>query len=340
MNQGIYAGKNSYGGKGYGTDKNTGTSIQSGGSSVGQHEQNNFYFQNGHTSTSNTHGGSQQTVFQKGNSIKEGYQTDGSFQGNQQKQQFHTGGSSQEGVYISGGQHSGGIYQGGYTVNGVQQGGGYQQNHQFQTGGSFQEGVYTSGGQHTGGVYQGGYSVGGIQQSGDSYGGVHSSSRDSSQNVGGHYPPGFHPLEGSITNVIQSTGAGNVVGLKNHSNVHESESSISKETKWDEGGPVTFINKSWQTNDNGVRRNGSSSTIVPGYSNGNHFFEKENTDRFFGGEDGSQRYDFHNSQGGTVIQKQYGKDGSVLTTIDEGTHSGHPRISQKEQETQHVYHVK
>lgn len=126
--------------------------------------------------------------------------------------------------------------------------------------------------------------------------------------------------------------------------VHESESSYSKNTINENGNINTYVEGQWRINNNGTVRQGNFSTISPGYdlSVTNH------KDTFFGGgsvpiytESGNLQHGigYNTRNKGTVIhQQQIGDD--LLTTIDEGVHSGPINTRRRQNETDYVYHYR
>lgn len=241
--------------------------------------------------------------------------------------------------------HAGGSFHGSQTD--IYSGNSYQNQNNYDNKGSYhgsqtnfhnsdktniQSGKSNQGSQtnfHSEGSYQGqtNYQAGGSFQKGQS------TFDNTYQSGGGSYSGGFLP-----DNTLQNN-YNQFLGTKNFSSVHESQSSYTKNTKWNENGPLTFIDSKWRTNDNGVIQNGSFSTIKPGYDD-NYFFEKNTNQHFGGGVASGSSHTFDINSGTVIDGPLIGADGSVITTIDGGIQRIIPEIKRKGNESESVYHIR
>lgn len=309
----------------------TGGSYQGSNQQTGEnaHQMGSF-----HQTGSSYQGGSQQT----GTSIQ---QVGGSYQGGNSYQEggsiiqggvsnTHQTGSSDGFHYSGGSQQSGGIRPtggSGQFITGVLEFGGHQQggesvhqngnSHQFQTS---EVNVHQQNQHH-----QGGYISQGSQQK---HGGGYASVEG--QYGGSQHSNGADGYQGGYVQTIVPSG-------KNYSSVHEFESSYSKNTKFGEKGPVTFVQSQWTKNDNGAITNGSFSTSRPGYIEDGHFFGTQNVNTQTAS--GGSWSNAPNVGGGKMIGRQlFDQDGNILTTYDEGTQRLMPEIKTDGSESETVYH--
>lgn len=257
------------------------------GSSQGSFQQGSSYHQGGSQQGSSHQGGSSQVGSYQGSSHQGGSSQRGSFQGSS-----HQGGSQQGGsTHQSGGSST---YQAGGSGNSTFQS--VQQSGFHQTGGNGQ--FYTDvlnlgNGQGDYANQQNQHSQGGQQLQ---EGGYIESNYGSSQSQQYYSGAGGHQ-EGYLQTYVPID--------QNASSYHKSQSTYLTKTQYGDNGPVTFVKKTWATDDNGVRRNGSFSTIRPGYD-GNSYIgtQYENRQIAVGGEG--------------VNARQWGNnDGNTWTTYGE-----------------------
>lgn len=179
--------------------------------------------------------------------------------------------------------------------------------------------------------------------------GVYSESTNSGRTQSNQWASSNHDqnvgvnLENNQGSTLQYPRGGYQNG-KGINTIQESESSYSKNTINENGKINTYVEGQWRINNNGTVHQGNFSTISPGYD----LSVTNPKDTFFGGESvpiytetGSLQHGigYNTRNKGTVIhQQQIGDD--LLTTIDEGVHSGPIKTRRRENETDYVYHFR